>query len=68
MPDERPDGWGCCYMCGADCEEADYNPRTRQSLCQRCDAYEPPANGEDFRGGEARAYEAEQQIERQSVK
>ena len=59
--DERPFGWGLCSRCGEDCEDADYNPRTRTSLCRDCDNYEPgDADGEDFRGGEAAAFEREQ--------
>lgn len=34
--DEMPDTWGACADCGRDCAESDYNPVTRQSLCDRC--------------------------------
>jgi hypothetical protein len=60
MEADMPDGWGRCYHCQADCEEADYNPRTRQSICRRCDNYEPPDRDGGETWAERTAYEREQ--------
>jgi hypothetical protein len=36
--DDRPYGWGTCSICQEDCEESDYNPRTRVSTHRACAA------------------------------
>jgi hypothetical protein len=36
--DERPYGWGRCYLCGEDCEEDDYDDDKRRSTCKKCHA------------------------------
>lgn len=41
-PDDRPDGWGICCVCGYDCEdESDYNAVTRTSTHRACEDREP---------------------------
>jgi hypothetical protein len=34
---ERPWGWGICYLCGHDCEsESDYDELEQRSTCEAC--------------------------------
>ena len=34
--DDWPDGWGRCCICGEDCDEQDYDARTRTSTHREC--------------------------------
>lgn len=63
--DKLPDGWDCRVV-------RDYHEREAEPVPRRVqwpDEIEPPeADGEAFRGGEAAAYEREQQAECQRLK